>query len=144
MAEESKSQDDDGEQSEPEPQATALKERLVQLLLSGDVEDPAGPSPDATPKIDPHCVEDLDNLDEIAAILSTDAKGEDHPGSVYRIEASGEPPTEKDARERVETWLKKRNPVFGNETPESFLKGTENQKRYFASFVRSIEGDFFS
>lgn len=144
MAEESKSQRDDGGQNDPEPDAADLIERLVQLLASVDAEDPAGPSHDATSKIDLLHVENLDHLDEIAAFLSKDAKAGDHPRSVYRIEASGEPPTEKDARKRVETWLKVRNPVFGNESPESFLKGTKNQKRYFASIVRSIEGDLFS
>ena len=135
MAEESNSQNDDSGGFE------LNEENIIDLLVKFLMAGPADRRTDGQE----HEVNDLDNVDELAAVFPEGAAPDQHQGvSMYLITESGETPTEEQARGLVMNWLKERNPAFGNASPRTFLHGDESQKRYLASFLASIELDSFS
>ena len=66
-------------------------------------------------------VDDLDDVDELAAVLEDDAI--DEGAIVHIVPRSGQTPSTSDVRNRVMGWLDERNPVFGYATPRSFMLG---------------------
>ena len=113
-----------------------LIERLVRLIR----EDSGGEARQST--LRSAFVSDLDDVDELLAVCAALEKESSSTGFVVRIgEASSCDETE--ARQQVDEWLDLPDAAFGYQRPREFLNCPE-RRRYFETFVASLEGDIFS
>ena len=130
---------DESSKQRPESPCRAedeLVERLVRLVRE-DGGSEALPSMERTrPWSD---LDDAEHLNELCSKLEAESSSN---GFVVRIgEAS--PLGESEARGRVTDWLNRPDPAFDGQCPGQFLN-CAGRRKYFETFVASLEGDVFS
>lgn len=116
--------------------ADDLVERLVRLIRN-DGGSEALPSTVRT-----EFLSDPDDVEQLLAICTRLESESSSAGFVVHV-GKASPLDESEARRLVDDWLDRPDEVFGFERPRDFLNSAERRK-YFETFVASIEGSIFS
>ena len=116
--------------------ADDLVERLVRLIRN-DCGTEA-----LRPPVRTEFLSDPDDVEQFCAICKRRESESSSAGFVVFVgEAS--PLDESQARRVVDDWLDRPDGAFGYERPRDFLNSAERRK-YFETFVASLEGSIFS
>lgn len=113
-----------------------LVERLVRLIRA----DNRGKAPPST--LRSAFVSDLDDVEQLLAVCAALEKESSSTGFVVRIGESSSCDG-SEARQLVYEWLDRPDAAFGYQRPREFLNCPE-RRRYFETYVASLEGDIFS
>ena len=116
--------------------ADDLVERLVRLIRN-DGGSEALPSTVRT-----EFLSDPDDVEQLLAICTRLERESSSAGFVVHV-GKASPLDESEARRLVDDWLDRPDEAFGFERPRDFLNSAERRK-YFETFVASLEGSIFS